>query len=335
VSVMTKALAFVGGFWLAAAVAQPPGTGAAFKDCDDCPDMVVVPAGTFMMGSSPEETEREGVPELSRGDPSEWERPRHEVDIRLPFAVGRTEVTVAQFRRFVVQTNRNVPNDCVAHWPGTPLESAERVGWAAPGYPQEEDFPVVCLRWDDAVAYAEWLSAQTGKRYRLPSEAEWEYVARAGTVTARYWGDARAAACAFENVPDRALGDTALIAEEPYASMEQRFACDDGFKVAAPVARLQPNPFGVFDTIGNAREWVRDCMHPSYDGAPSDGSAWESDCEISDRKGRIGQLMRVRRGAGWNYLPHGTRSARRGAYPSGTRSWTLGFRLARDLDIAK
>lgn len=326
------AAVFAGCLWITSAAAQPAAPGTTFRDCDECPEMIVVPAGTFMMGSTPEETERENVPELSRGDPAAWERPLHKVDILRPFAVGRTEVTVAQFRQFVTETKQNMPEDCVAHWPGTPVESAERVGWTVPGYLQEESFPVVCISWDEAIAYADWMSKRTGKRYRLPSEAEWEYVARAGTATARYWGDARGAACTFENVPDRALGDTALIAEEPYASMEQRFDCDDGFKLAAPVGRLQPNPFGVFDTIGNAREWVQDCMHASYDGAPNDGSAWESDCEISDRKGRVGQLMRVRRGAGWNYLPHGTRSARRGAYPSGTRSWTLGFRLARDVD---
>lgn len=314
---------------ISSSLAQQPGD--TFRDCEVCPEMRVLPAGTFLMGSLPAETEREKVPALSRGNPAGRERPRHHVTIAKPFAMGVTEVTVGEYLYFVSETNRPIPTDCLAHWPGTPVSSAPLVSWPAPDYPQTANHPVVCINWADAQDYTVWLSEWTGHRYRLPSEAEWEYAARGGTQTARYWGDGREETCLYENGPDQALGDLGLIEFAPYAGLQRRLNCSDGHAPAAPVAQFKPNPFGLYDVIGNAREWVQDCMHQSYEGAPEDGGAWETDCDISDRTGREGETMRVRRGAGWNYLPHGMRSARRGAYPASIRSWTLGLRVARDL----
>ena len=306
--------------------------GERFRDCATCPDMIVLPAGSFLMGSLPEETARENVPTLSRGNPADRERPRHRVTIAQPFALGIFEVTVGEFLAFVSDTNRDIPKDCLAHWPGTPIESAPLVFWPAPDYPQTADHPVVCVNWPDAQDYVAWLSERTGYTYRLPTEAEWEYAARAGTQTARYWGDGREEACLYENGPDQALGDLGLFDYAAYRGLQRRLECDDGHAPASPVGQYQPNPFGLYDMIANAREWVQDCMHATYDGAPDDGSAWETECQISDRPGREGEVMQVRRGAGWNYLPHGMRAARRGAYPSSIRSWTLGLRVARDLE---
>ncbi len=305
--------------------------GERFRDCDTCPEMIVLPAGSFLMGSLPEEAERENVPTLSRGNPAHWERPQHRVTIAEPFAVGVTEVTVDQFLAFVSATDYRTEFNCSAHVPGMPFAEEDVSHWTTPAYPQTANHPVVCVNWHDVQAYVTWLSETTGATYRLPTEAEWEYAARGGTETARYWGDERQPACDYENVPDRALGTDDLVTTGPYANLQQRFACDDGHKVAAPVGQFKPNPFGLYDMIANAREWVQDCMHDTYVGAPIDGSAWETDCQVSNLPDREGDIMRVRRGAGWNYLPHGMRAARRGAYPSSIRSWTLGLRVARDI----
>ena len=305
--------------------------GDQFRDCPNCPEMIVLPSGSFLMGSLLEETEREKVPTLSRGNPADWERPRHRVTIAEPFALSVTEVTVGEFLAFVSQKTYRTEFNCSAHVPGMPFAEKDVGHWTTPAYPQTAEHPVVCVNWQDAQAYVAWLSEKTGATYRLPTEAEWEYAARGGTDSARYWGNSLEPACTYENVPDQAFGTEDLIDTEPYASLQQRFLCNDGHKVAAPVGQFRPNPFGLYDMIGNAREWVQDCMHESYEGAPGDGSAWETDCQISDRPGTEGQVMRVRRGAGWNYLPHGMRAARRGAYPSSIRSWTLGLRVVRQL----
>ena len=145
--------------------------GTVFRDCPECPEMVVVPAGSFMMGSPPSEKERE-----------DNEGPVHRVTIPKPFAAGKYEVTVEEYRRFVVATGRGNGSGCYVY-DGTRWEKDLLVNWQSPSFSQSDRHPVVCVSWKDARAYARWLSENTGKQYRLLSEAEWEYVARAGTTT--------------------------------------------------------------------------------------------------------------------------------------------------------
>ena len=160
---------------------------------------------------------------------------------------------------------------------------------------------MINVTWDDAQAYVSWLSQQTGARYRLLSEAEWEYVARAGSRTARYWGESELGQCRNAN------------GEDPYVS------CSDGYLATAPVGSFAPNVFGLYDVIGNVYEWTQDCWNGSYAGAPTDGSAWQSgDCS-----------GRVPRGGSWVSFPRNLRSASRGRARSVFREDFYGFRVAR------
>ena len=250
----------------AAEGAPPPGT--TFRDCAECPEMVVVPAGSFMMGSPESEEDR-----------LEEEGPVHRVTFARPFAVGVYEVTFDEWEA------------CVAGGGG--CEEPYDMRWGAGSR------PVITVSWEDAQAYVKWLSRKTGKEYRLLSEAEWEYVARAGTTTRYWWGDA--------------IG-------------RNRANCGhcgsrwDGEKTA-PVGSFSANPFGLYDVHGNAWEWVEDCWNDGYRGAPSDGSVWET--------GNCG--IRVLRGGSWNDPPTNLRSANRIWGSTGFRNYDAGFRVARTL----
>ena len=204
------------------------------------------------------------------------------VTIVRPIAVSRYEVTFDEYDLFAGVTGRQLPHD---------------QGWGAGRR------PVINVSWEDAVAYADWLSGQTGKRYRLPTEAEWEYAARAGSETAYWWGDE--------------VGDG-------------RANCDgcgsewDDEKTA-PVGSFQANPFGLYDTSGNVWEWVQDCWHENYEGAPTDGSAWEA-----EGGGDVGR--RVIRGGSWFNDPRSLRSSLRFGNTLDSRDYLVGFRLAQDLE---
>ena len=245
-----------------------------FRDCERCPMMVTVPAGTFVMGSPASEEGRD-----------ESAGPRRQVTIETPFAVGVYEVTFDEWE-------------------------ACRRGGGCPGYrPDDEGWglgrrPVINVSWNDAQAYVSWLSAQTGQRYRLLSEAEWEYVARAGTETARYWGESESGQCRYAN------GD------------EDYVECSDGYEYTAPVGSFAPNAFGLYDVLGNVWEWTGDCWNDSYAGAPTTGSAWQSgDCS-----------RRVLRGGSWLNFPRFLRSADRNRNTTDNRSNFAGFRVARTLN---
>ena len=293
------------------AAARP---GTVFQDCADCPRMVVIPAGEFTMGSPASEAER-GVDE----------GPQRVVSIAKPFALGRSEVTVAEFRRFADESGYKteaerdaraqgcsgfIYADPAAGSSGAPTVTS----WRSPGLAQAESHPVLCVSWNDARAYAQWLSKKTGKRYRLPSEAEWEYAARAGSVAARYWGDDPVQACRFANVADQSRFQT--------WGFGQKHECTDGHYFTAPAGGYAPNRFGLYDMLGNAWEWTEDCWNASYAGAPSDGSAWLSgDC-----------AQRVCRGGSWSTVPRFARSAARFRNSADHRDNLTGFRLARNID---
>ncbi|MEO8144995.1 MAG: formylglycine-generating enzyme family protein, partial [Betaproteobacteria bacterium] len=287
-----------------------PRPGTVFQDCPDCPRMVVIPAGEFTMGSP--------APEAGRGVD---EGPQRQVAIAL-YALGRNEVTVADFRRFADESGYKteaeraqgcsgfIYADPAAGIPGTQVPTT----WRSPGLAQAESHPVLCVSWNDARAYAQWLSKKTGRRYRLPSEAEWEYAARAGSPAARFWGDDPTQACRYANVADQSRFQT--------WGFGQKHECTDGHYFTAPAGGYAANRFGLHDMIGNVWEWTEDCWNGSYAGAPADGSAWTSgDC-----------AQRVLRGGSWSTVPRFARSATRYRNNADHRDNLTGFRLARAVE---
>jgi formylglycine-generating enzyme required for sulfatase activity len=253
---------------LSAAAEQALQPRDSFKECaKDCPEMIVVPAGRFAMGSPATEHGRFGT-----------EGPIHNVTIVKPLAVSKYDVTFADWDACV----------SVGGCPDAPDGGFGR-----------GTRPVINVGWDDAQTYAAWFSRMTGKPYRLLTEAEWEDAARAGTTTAYYWGD------------DVGKGNANCV------------GCGSKWDNAetSPVGSFKPNAFGLYDMAGDVLQWVQDCWHNNYDGAPTDGSAWSSsDCS-----------RRVVRGGTWSYDPRFLRSANRNWYSSVNRSLFLGFRVARTL----
>jgi formylglycine-generating enzyme required for sulfatase activity len=275
-------------------------TGKVFRDCGDCPEMVVIPGGSFEMGSPSTEGGSDGD-----------EGPAHTVRVRR-FGLGKTEVTRGQFRRFVRATGRSVKG--CSYLGGEAWKEDPGRSWESPGYEQTDEHPVVCVSWEDAQAYVSWLSGTSGKDYRLPSESEWEYSARAGTRTVRHWGDGQGEACRYANAADQA-GKRKFNWDPPL------FACDDGYAETAPAGSFQSNGFGLKDMLGNVNEWTQDCYEASYGGAPTDGSAVTGS----------GCARRAVRGGSWDGEPAYVRSAFRGMSPPAIRYSAVGFRVARTL----
>ena len=244
--------------------------GDLFHECTNCPEMIVVPAGSFMMGS--EDSEQDG--------------PQHRVTIAKQFAAAKYELTWAEWDACAARGTCNA-----------------RVPRGASGRGQK---PVIYVEWDEAKEYVAWLSKITGKTYRLLSEAEYEYAARAGTTTAYPWGD------------DITLNGTVMANCNGCGSKWDN-------RDTAPVGSFPPNRFGLYDMEGNVVAWTEDCYHKSYEGAPADGSAWIEGGNCSD--------ARVIRGGSWGDLPDHLRSERRGgAFRNGDQSADRGFRVARTLD---
>jgi formylglycine-generating enzyme required for sulfatase activity len=271
------------------------------SDCPECPTMVVVPAGTFTMGATAEEEEREQVSPELRGRA----QPLTEIRIREDFAVGRYEVTRGQYAVFVRQTRRTHPGGC---------------RWQSPGFAQTDRYPAVCVNWEDAQAYVRWLSARTGQTYRLLTEAEWEYAARAGTHSARWWGELAQNACANENVADRSTGR-----RHRGWSIHP---CVDGFAATAPVGSFRPNAFGLHDMLGNIAEWVEDCWNEDLTGRPANETA------VTAARGQrpADCVRRVIRGGAWYNGPKVVRSGHRSSENAGFRfDVIVGFRVARTL----
>ncbi len=265
-----------------------PGAGKTewFKDVEAGPEMVVLPAGKFIMGSAKDEPQRD-----------DDEGPQHQVTIPEPFAFGRCAVTRGQFAAFVAATGYDA---------GT-----GRGSWRDPGFAQGDNHPVVRVNWDDAQAYVSWLSRASGATYRLPSEAEWEYACRAGTVTPFWWGSSI--------TTDQANYDGSA---DPYkgggAKGEYR-------KRTVPAKHFEANPWGLYQVHGNVWEWCEDVWHDSYVGKPADlkttGGAWSTG----------GGGFRVLRGGSWHNYPQYLRSASRFRYTADFRYFDIGFRVARTL----
>ena len=282
--------------------------GHVFLDCPTCPEMVVIPAGPFQMGSDPREENSQIA-----------ERPQHPVTVEI-FALGRYEVTREEYSAFVAATQRTMSGECTAlMYNGVDIIVNDSVSWRDPGFGQGGGHPVVCVSWEDAQAYARWLSEQTGQDYRLPSEAEWEYAARAGTTTAYSWGNDIDEICGYANGMD-----TSMAAAYPVDGLGVDMAakCSDGAVWTVPVGLYVPNDFGLYDMHGNVWEWVQDCWHESYRRAPSDGTAWTSGGDCS---------LRVLRGGSWYYNPRYLRSANRDWNTTGNRLNISGFRVARTI----
>jgi len=274
-------------------IRQEKKPGTIFRDSlkkgGEGPEMVIMPAGRFRMGDV-------------QGTGDDDEQPVHEVSVKS-FVMGRYPVTVGEFRQFVEATGYKTEaekGDGAYVRKGGSWEKVKDANWRKPYFSQNDKHPVVCVSWNDARFYVKWLSEQTGKEYRLPTEAQWEYAARAGTETDYWWGNE--------------IG-------------QNRANCYDSGsqwsnKSTSPVGSFKGNPFGLYDTVGNCWEWQADKWHKNYEGAPTDGSVWE--------KG--GENYRVLRGGSWNYGPWLARTAVRNGYFSDGRFDYFGFRVIRGAD---
>lgn len=246
-----------------------------FNECDKCPEMIVVPAGTFTMGS----------PASELGHSAD-EDPQHTVTFVRPFAVGRFALSFDEW------------DACVADGGCNDYKPPDQ-GWG------RGHRPVIVVSWDDANAYVAWLTRKIGKPYRLLSEAEREYVTRAGTTTPFWWGN---------SISTSQANYDGTYTHENGVEGEYR-------RRTVPVDSFAPNPWGLYQVHGNVFDWTDDCYHDSYRGAPADGSAWTSgDCS-----------RRVVRGGSWNDTPDGLRSADRDANIPGGRSIAIGSRIGRKL----
>lgn len=287
-----------------------------FRDCPDCPEMVAIEAGKFMMGSP--------VSEPGRYDE---EGPQRSVRIRQ-FAAGKFDVTRGQWAMFVAATVRAPSEGCA--WAGSSGSKRDaKASWKNLGFPQDDTHPVVCVTWDDAQDYLRWLSKKTGHKYRLLTEAEWEYAARAGTTTPYPWGSS---------------------ASHEYANYGANVCCSglasgrDRWVNTSPVGSFPPNAFGLYDMHGNVLQWVQDCFASSYSALPTDGSAYETVArlkmtgDLSEMNGRSSCSYRILRGGDSGDPPRQIRSAFRNFAPppestlAEYRSGGVGFRVARALD---
>lgn len=294
------------------AVTETPPDAAVETDCPDCPGLVTIPPGAFLMGARNEEAEADEVPLMQH----HAELPMHGVTVRDPIAMGRTEVTRGQFAAFVAESGYQSPGCMINNgksWVIDPTRS-----WRDPGFSQDDEHPVVCVNSDDATAFVDWLSRRTGKRYRLPTETEWEYAARAGTALGTPWGNKPALACAHAKVADRSHA-----ARFSQKTAIMFFPCETGYAFTAPVAHYRANAFGLFDMYGNVREVVADCWNPTYlDHGPG---------TVARTTGACGTA--VLRGGGWYDAPPNIRPARRFREDRARRRADQGFRVVKELPV--
>lgn len=234
-----------------------------FQDCDVCPELTRVGPGTFQMGSAEDASIPARVPEQRIME----ERPIHEVRIDYAFAIGRYEISVVEFAAFADATQFEPTAGCFGltgdKWAFLPTGS-----WRAPGFEVTDGHPATCLSYDDFAAYLQWLSAETGHRYRFPTEAEWEFAARRGLGDGPEPDTLGTQACEHLNGADTQFKTQFVEDWKPGL-----FDCDDGFAESAPVGSYQPNALGMYDVFGNVSEWTQDCSGYNHEGAPTDGSA--------------------------------------------------------------
>ena len=289
--------------------------GETFRDCADCPQMVLVPSGVFTIGSPASEPGR-----------YDEEGPQRRVGVRQ-FAVGKFDVTRGQWAAFVSATKRGTSEGC--DYSGFSKDKEAKASWRNLGFPQDDNHPVVCITWNDTQDYVRWLSQRTGQKYRLLTEAEWEYAARAGTTTPFPWGSNASHEQANYGADKCCTGS---------ASGRDRWV------YTSPVGSFPPNAFGLYDMHGNVLQFVQDCFASSYSELPTDGSAYEAVVKLKtagpffDMTGTSSCSYRMLRGGDWGDPPAMIRSAFRNfAPPKGStlqeyRSAGVGFRVARTLD---
>ncbi|RKZ36642.1 MAG: formylglycine-generating enzyme family protein [Gammaproteobacteria bacterium] len=278
-------------------IIEPLAPGQVFtdrlQDGNSGPEMVVIPAGQFRMGDI-------------QGGGYDDEQPVHRVNIDQ-FAMGKYEVTVGEFRQFVnatgYKTDAEKERSCWA------LGQNEGASWRDPRFSQAETHPVVCVSWNDGIAYAEWLTQQTGKQYRLPTEAEWEYATRAGTEYSRYWGNNFDDACGYVNVADKT-------AKKKFSNWTIH-NCTDDYIYTAPVGSFKSNVFGLFDMLGNVWEWTCSEYEDKYNGK-------EKKCGSKNHDMRF-----VVRGGSWINKAMDVRAAAHSRFSHDNRYNNIGFRLAR------
>lgn len=285
-----------------------PGEAEVFRDCADCPEMVAIPAGDYLMGSpsnEPGRTDDEDDTPGPGGSP---------VVITIPDAFGMTrgEITRGEYAAFAADTKRADDGGCFARRGARTLDPV--MSWREPGFAQDDRHPVVCVSYDDALAYAEWLSKRAGAKYRVPSEAEYEFAARAGMNSGgRYfWGDDATSLCSYANGADAAARE-----HNPDWVVAP---CHDGFAWTAPVGSFRPNAFGLHDMLGNVWEWTSDCASDSLSQAARGGPA-----------GCASNADRILRGGSWSDPPERLRLAARIAGPPAARDQIVGFRLVREI----
>ncbi len=275
-----------------------------FRDCATCPEMVNLPAGRFEMGSPYDVT----------GRTSEFEYPLRNVTV-ASFSIGKTEVTRGQYAVFINATKHVSAEKCgilAKSESGALATKLSDANWQSPTFVQTDEHPVVCMGNSDAQAYTKWLTETTGNRYRLPSEAEWEYAARAGNEPSVMWRSVNNNTCQFAN-----LADTSF---ERAFEVKIDAACNDQWAFTAPVGRFKPNAWGLYDMAGNTWEWVEDCWHRNYDGAPATGVAWQD--------AACAPGLAVLRGLGWQNRTFTPPETRRTA--SQQPSNYIGFRIVRE-----
>lgn len=295
--------------------------GTSLRDCKQCPALVVIPAGNFIMGSPATEPGR-----------YDEEGPQRSVHINR-LAVGKFDVTRGEWAAFASATSRETTGGCTwSSLPGTnAMEPNPKATWQTLGFVQDDAHPVVCVTWDDAQDYVRWLSGLTGQQYRLLTEAEWEYAARAGTNTPYPWGV-------------NASHEHANYGAEACCSGET--SGSDKWVGTSPAGAFPPNQFGLYDMNGNVMQWVQDCFAPSfsYTGLPTDGSAYKDAVtlklsgDLAVMNGSSSCAHHMLRGGDWGDPPASIRSAARSfAPPPGSplqnyRSAGVGFRVVRVLD---